>query len=293
MDLVIGANGKLGRRVVASLLDNDRARPAVFVRDVESARQNFGNQVDIRAGDLNDPASILAAMEDVQNILICSPVHPHQVRQHNAVIDAAKQAGIAYIVKVSGLATFPGSYVDSGRWHSETEAYLADSGLRFTCLQPYFFMQNLGFQKARVLQSGKLHSGVAHAKIAMVDTGDIADAVTALFADPDLAPDETLPLTSRRALSYDEIASVMSSAWGIPVEFEPLSQEMMQDNLKKSGQPEWHIRILLQFNRAFTEGLGSQPHPALEKVLGRQPLELEESLKGAGVRAEDTDPFPS
>ena len=52
----------------------------------------------------------------------------------NAAVNASKP----YLVKVSGLATFPGSFVDSGRWHAEVEADLADSGLGYTCLHPYF-----------------------------------------------------------------------------------------------------------------------------------------------------------
>ena len=295
MKLVIGANGKIGRRVVEQLLREDRAseKPCVFVRDGERARQNFGDRVEIRIGDLDDRGSIDSALEGVSSLLLCSPVHPDQVKQHNGVIDAARAIGKPHIVKLSGLATFPGSFVDSGRWHAETETYLAASGLPYTCLQPYFFMQNLEFQKERVLKSGKVQSGVAQAAIAMVDAEDIAAAVARVLSEPTLALNETIPLTSRKSLTYAEVATVLSTVWDRDIEFEAQETAEIEANLRKSGQPDWHIQILLQFNRAFEEGLGSQVYPVLERLLGRAPTELEVALRRDGVQASDTDPFPS
>ncbi len=264
----------------------------MFVRDTEKAKKSFSDTVEVVQGDLNDPPSIAQAMSGITSVFICCPVNPNQVAQQNAVVDAAKEEG-SRIVKLSGLATFPGSFVDSGRWHAETEAYIADSGLPFTSLHPYFFMQNLGFQLKDIREKGVLKSAVATASIAMVDARDIAGVVARLLLDPELAIGKTLPLTCDRSMTYTEITEVMSNVLGIPVRFEAQTMEEVESNLRKSDQPNWHIDILLQFNRAFDEGLGSEVHPAVRDILGRAPLSLEDYLKDAESPTGDADPFPS
>lgn len=291
MLLIIGANGRIGRLVVAELLAGGIS-PRVFVRDAAKAAGNFGGSVEVTLGDLDDRASIDTAMAGVDGVFICCPVNPNQVTQQNAVVDAAKREG-SRVVKLSGLATFPGSFVDSGRWHAETEAYLADSGLPYTCLHPYFFMQNLGFQLADVKEKGVLKSAVATASIAMVDARDIAAVVARLLREPDLANGETLPLTCDESMTYEQIADTMTKVLGRPVRFEAQSMEEVERNLRKSGQPDWHVDILLQFNRAFDRGYGADPHPAVRNILGRAPLTLIDYLEDADTPTGDSDPFPS
>ncbi len=280
MKLIVGANGKIGSRVAAALAG--QGQPVrVFVRDVQAARETFGSTVQVLQGDLNEPHSVRAAMEGVEQMLLCTPTSPDQTRQQNGVIDAAKDAGTPYVVKVSGLATFAGSFVDSGRWHAETEAYLQQSGLAFTCLHPYFFMQNFAPQLDAIRQSGKLRSGVAEAAIAMVDAGDIAEVIVKLMLNPDLAPRQTLPLTAAQALTYAQTAELMGQAFDRAVVFQPQSPAEFERQLRRAGQPHWHIRLLLQFNQAFNQGYAAEPHRAAADILGRVPRSLVDYLHAA------------
>lgn len=290
--LVIGANGRVGQHAVAELLAAHQP-VRVFVRDVEAARQRYGDSVQVVQGDLNDPASLTGAMDEVGSILLCAPVSPDQVRQQNGVIDAAAAAGLnPKVVKVSGLATFADSFVDSGRWHALTEAYLQASGLPYTCLHPYFFMQNLGFQVAEVKKTGKLKSAVTQ-PVAMVDARDIAAVAARAMLTPELAQGQTLPLTCGQAMTYADMAAVMSEVFEQHVEFELQTMAEVEERLAASGQPDWHVQLLLQFNRAFDEGYGAKPHPAAEDILGRAPLSLKDYLLSLDAPGAGTNPFPS
>ena len=145
MKLVIGANGRVGSRLVKELVAMGEPVRA-FVRDKAKAQAGLDAQGAIAVGELGDVDSLLAAMTDVDGLFLCSPVHPDQVALQNQVIDIAVQSGRPRVVKLSGLATYLDSFVNSGKWHAQTEAHLAASGLPYTCLHPYFFMQNLAFQ---------------------------------------------------------------------------------------------------------------------------------------------------
>ena len=291
MKLIIGANGRTGRLIAAKLIQAGE-RPRLMVRDTETALRRFGETADIRQGDLDDVQAIDRAVDGCDAVFLCSPVTPDQVRQHNAVIDAAA-ARKAYVVKLSGLATFPDSYVDSGRWHAETETYLAGSGTTYTCLHPYFFMQNMDFQLKGIREKGILRSALANAAISMVDARDIAAVAATLLMDRSIAPRETLPLTCDTALTYPEMAEVMGEVFGRPVSFELQNIAEVEWNLRKAGQPDWHIKIILQFNRAFEAGLGASPHPAVRDILKRDPISFEQYLRTAEVNDADSNPFPS
>ena len=282
MILVVGANGRTGRLVVDELLAAGE-RPRLMVRNIQTAEERFGERVDIVAGDLNNTGSLQAAMQGCHAVFLCSPVSPSQVEQQNAVIDAAVLNN-AYVVKLSGLATYPDSFVDSGRWHARSEAYLAASGAPFTCLHPYCFMQNMDMQLPGIVKTGVLRSAVHKAAIAMVDVRDIAAVAAKLLCDPSLAPGQTLPLTSSSAHSYAEIAEIISEVLQRSVAFETQTTADVQDTLQNFGMPDWHIKIMLQFNRAFEDDLAATPHPAVREVLQRDPISFEQYLKDAKWR---------
>ncbi len=281
MILIIGANGRTGRLVVEELLTMGE-RPRVMVRDTQTAEDRFGELVDIVEGDLNNNASVQAAMQGCRSVFLCTPVSPTQVEQQNAVIDAAVFNN-AYVVKLSGLATYPGSFVDSGLWHAQSEAFLATSGTSFTCLHPYCFMQNMDAQLPGIIKTGVLRSAVRDAAIAMVDVGDIAAVAARLLCDPSLAPGQTLPLTSSSAHSYAQMAEIMSEVFQRSVSFETQSILDLQENLKNFGLPDWHAKIILQFNRAFEEGFAATPHPAVRDILQRDPISFDQHLKISGM----------
>ncbi len=290
MILVIGANGRVGGLVADGLVEHN-IRPRVLVRDTGKSLERFGDQVEIAQGDLADRASVDQAMKGVETVFLCSPVDPDQVRLQGHVVDAAVR-NEAFVVKLSGLGTFDGSYVDSGAWHAETEAQIRKAGVGHTFLHPYFFMENLLFSLPLAKKQGVIRSAVGDAVIAMVAVSDIAEAAIKVLMDPSIAPGRTLPLTERVARSYADIAQALSESLGREILYEEQTDAEVEQNLKAAGQPDWHVRLLLQFNRAFREGLGSEPDMALEDLLGRAPLTVEEILERSSGSSGD-NPFPS
>ncbi len=275
--VVTGANGRVGRLVAAALMaDGQRVR--VVVRDAAAARVTLGDSVDIATADLADRGAVDRAVSNAKAVFLCSPVHPDQVALQGHVVDAAANAG-AHVVKLSGLATFQGSFVDSGRWHAETEQAIRESGLPHTFLHPLFFTQNLGAMLPLARARGSIASANPGAKIAMIDVRDIAAVAATLLRDPARAPERTLVLTGPEALSFTDVAGLLSRLTGREIGCRTLLPEQQVENLRKSGQPEWHVRILAQFNEAFGNGLAQQVTTAVPDVLGRPTIAVEASLR--------------
>jgi uncharacterized protein YbjT (DUF2867 family) len=271
--LVTGATGRIGGHVARELITRG-LRVRALVRDPERARKVLPPGVALVAGDLDDPASLGPAVDGLDALLVVSPVDPRQGVLQGNLVRAAAGAGRPLVVKISGLGVALDSFVDSGRWHAETERDIRELGLPFTFLRPYFFMQNLALQLASARSEGVIRSGAGDAQIAMVDARDIAAVAARLLAGEVNRQGEALDLTGPEALSYADVASQFAQALGREVRYEPQGSDATRALLERIGMPDWHVEILLQFERAFALGWGARPSDAVAEVLGRGPRSL-------------------
>ena len=142
-------------------------------------------------------------------------------------------------------------------------------------------MQNLGLHLASARAEGVFRAGAGSARIAMVDVRDIAAVAARLLSGEADRRGEVLDLTGPESLSYEDIASQMAAALGHDVVYEPQSPDVVRAFLKRLGMPDWHVEILLQFDRAFTEGWGARKSDAVQQVLNRPPRSLADFLEEA------------
>lgn len=295
MILVTGATGRIGRRVVEALVAAD-CPVRVLVRNREKANNLLPPGVEIFEGDLAEYDQVASAVEGAESVLLLSPVAPEQVQIQGNLVKAAIATSRPYIVKVSGLGTSLDAYVDSGRWHAETEQQIIESGLAYTFLRPLFFFQNLTFLLESARSNGTIRAGVGDAKIAMVDVEDIAQVAAILLLKQDLLLNQAVSLTSLKSVTYKEVANALTEVLGRKVQYEKQSLEDVRRALQNSNQPQWHIDILLQFNRAFQEGYGDAANTIVADLLGRPPVTLLQYLKRETEQSagdNGSNPFPS
>ena len=119
---VTGATGQLGRLVIEGLKEKG-AEAIALVRDPAKAD---GMGVPARKADYDQPDTLAPALEGVDTLLLISGSEIGQrARQHKAVIDAAKTAGVKRIVYTS-LLNAPTSTLSLADEHRATEAMLAE-----------------------------------------------------------------------------------------------------------------------------------------------------------------------
>jgi uncharacterized protein YbjT (DUF2867 family) len=224
-------------------------------------------------GDLSDPSSLIGAMGGVESVLLVSPLDLRQVELQHNLVEAAKRGGAEHVVKLSGLGTALDSPIRSGRWHAETEAEIEASGLKWTFLRPLFFFQNL-LRMARMSGSlGVLPTTLGReVRIAMVDARDVG-TVSAFCLLDDRQRGSKITVTGPEALSFPDVAERLSSATGRHVKCTPISREVARQNLVRNGAA-WHADTLLEFDRAFEEGMGAATTQEVRKVTGLAPRRL-------------------
>jgi uncharacterized protein YbjT (DUF2867 family) len=267
MILIVGATGLIGSATLRQLTALGVPVRAL-VRSAEKAATLAGFGVETVIGDLEQPASLDAALDGVTRALLISPLNPRQVGWQGNFVEAARRAAAVHIVKLSGLGTAPDSPLRSGRWHAQTERHIADAGLPFTCLHPPFFMQNLLRSAAAMAARGVLVASMQAGKIAMVDAYDVAAvAVVALTSDGHVG--KTYTITGPEALSFQEVAQKLAAATGRPVTYQDVPLATVRQELVATGLPEWLVEVRMEFATALRDGYAAVVTDTVQAVTGQ------------------------
>ena len=147
--LVAGATGQTGSHIVKQLLAQG-IKVKAFVRDRQKAEAELPAEVEIAVGDVLEPATLDAAMADVQVLLSATgaspsfdPTGPYRVdyEGNKNLVDAAKRAGLEQLVMVSSLCVskiFHPLNLFWGilYWKQQAEDYLKASGVPYTIVRP-------------------------------------------------------------------------------------------------------------------------------------------------------------
>lgn len=267
--LVTGATGSVGSQVIRELRgrgENVRA----FVRDPGKAAGMFGDGVELVSGDFSDAASVRRAVEGVEGVFLACSNDPRQVEYEAGVIDAAREAGVRRIVKLSALGAEVGSSVAFWDWHGRIEEHLRASGLPAVVLRPAFNMTNLLGSAEGVRQAGSLFAPADGARVAMIDPQDVA-AVAAVALTGDGHDGKTYVLTGPEAITFESVAEELSAATGRHVRFVAVPDEAARRALVGSGIPEFVAGQIVAVFGFLRRGFQDRTTGAVRALTGREP----------------------
>jgi uncharacterized protein YbjT (DUF2867 family) len=264
MILVTGGTGRVGRHVVAGLLERGMA-VRVLTRDPERARDLLGDGAELVKGDFTKPATLAQAVAGVERVYLVTPGAPDQVEQERNVVEAARRGGVSHIVKQSVIGASVESPSALVRWHAEAERVVEASRLSYTFVRPTLFMQ---LAAELVGADGAIYSSVGEARLSFVDTRDVA-AVAIAGLTSRWHEGKTYTVTGPEALTWREAAARLSST-DRPVRYVPVPEEAARQSLA-SFMPEWRVEPTLEFNREIAGGLMDAITGAVEAVTGTRP----------------------
>lgn len=266
MILVTGATGTIGSEVVKHLAAAGQ-KVRALVRNPDKASGLKGPNVELVKGDLADTKTLDAAFKGAEKLFLLTNGDPKQVElQHNA-IEAAKRAGVKHVVKISAMGADANSQVSLAKWHAQTEKELKESGLKWTILQPHFFMQNMMMNAESIKKDGVFYACAKDGKMAMVDTRDIA-AVSAKVLTTPGHEGKTYLVTGPEGINMSEAAAKLSAAIGKPVKYVDVPADQFKKSLLGFGMPEWFASDLTSMYAWFSMGQAGTPDPIVKQLTG-------------------------
>jgi uncharacterized protein YbjT (DUF2867 family) len=268
MILVIGATGTVGSEVVRQLVATGE-RPRALVRDPATARQRLGDQVEHVVGDLDRPETIAAALAGVDRVFLLTTQSSRQPEWERAVIGAAARAGVGQLVKLSVFRANEQSPLQVARQHGQAERVLAQSGLAATILRPVFFMQNL----LAMVHDGAIATAAGDGRVAMVDARDIAAVAVATLTGGGHAG-KTYTLTGPEALSFYQVASILSRQTGRPLRHVRVPPDKVRVALQGRGVAAWYADDMAKLHSMLAVGYEEVVTDDIHRVTGRPPRTL-------------------
>jgi NAD(P)H dehydrogenase (quinone) len=246
---VTGATGRLGGRV-ARRLANLNVPQRLVVRDPERAPELPGAVV--AQASFDDRDAVSRALDTIDRVLMVSAAEtPNRVDQHRAFIDAAASAGVRHVVYISFSGAAPNATFTLARDHWATEEYLRVSGMAFTILQDNLYADFLPFM---VGDDAVIRGPAGQGRAAVVAQDDIADAATAVLLDPSPHVGATYSLTGPEALTFDEIAAILTDVTGRLVKYRSETIEEAYRSRERYGAPAWQVDAWVSTYTAIAAG---------------------------------------
>lgn len=265
--VVTGATGTIGRRAV-ELLAAQKAPVTALVHSADKAASLEQLGARTAVGSFEDKASLERAFTGADTVVLITPAGPHAAEQTISAIDAAKQAGVRKIVRVSALKADVDGPTDNTRQHGRTEAALKASGLTYVILRPHLFFQNLLGSLPTILGEGKLYFGVGDGTMGMIDTRDVSDAVAVAATRSDF-DGQTLELTGPARISYHDVAAALSRALGREITYVAVPPAAAGEAVR--GWGDWAANVIKDYCTAYSKNWGDFATDEVKRITGHAP----------------------
>src|SRR5215475_12840767 len=265
--LLTGANGTVSSATIAALAGS-KHKVIGLVRD---AAKGKGLGVDVRIGDLERPRTLEGAFDGVDVAWLLAPPGPLAPYHMSNALWAAKQAGVAHVVRMSAVGAAHDAPTVNSRLHALSDDEVAVSGIPFTILKPHMFMQSYLFAAQGIADEGNLYWGFGEAKQPAIDVADIAAVAARVLSDPAPHAGKTYTLTSGAAIGVHQVASAIGEAIGKPVKYVPLSVAAMVEGFTKMGVDDYMQVALRDYLTAYSHGWGSPVSDAVKRITGKEP----------------------
>jgi NAD(P)H dehydrogenase (quinone) len=282
MIVVTGASGQLGRLVIDRLLQKVPAPEIVAaVRSPEKAADLAAKGVQVRQADYAQPATLEAAFAGAKKILLISSSEVGQrVAQHQAVIDAAKRAGVELLVYTSVLHADT-SLLGLAEEHRQTEVALAASGVPGAVLRNGWYHENYTAGIAGDLSHGAHFGSAGDGRISSAARADYADAAVAVLTSSEDQVGRVYELAGDASYSLAEFAAEVSRQSGKPLVYTDLPEAAYKAALLQAGLPGFVAELLANSDAAAAKGALFDDGRQLSKLIGRATTPLAASVAAA------------
>ena len=237
--VVLGATGQQGGATARHLV-REGWQVRALVRDPASpkARALAGAGIELARGDLNDRASLDAALGGAHGVFSVQPsagqpqygvTAEDEIRQGKSVADAARAARVEHLVytSVDGVELAAGVPHLESKWH--VEEHIRAIGVRATILRPAAFMENFVQPGFGILDGKVVFFGAPERPIPLIAADDIGAFAALAFGDPGAYAGRVLPLVGDE-LSGTELAAAISRAAHRDVPYAQFPAELLRQN---------------------------------------------------------------
>lgn len=268
---ITGATGQLGRLVVENL--KKRVAVTDIVALVRSTQKASELGVETREFDYSKAVQHVDALKGIETLLLISGNEIGQrAQQHSNVINAAKIAGVKWIVYTSVLHADT-STLSLAQEHMATEKLLKLSGIPHTILRNGWYTENYTGSITGALAGGAFIGSAGNGKIASASRVDFAEAaVTVLTTSHQQG--KVYELAGDEAYTLSDLAAEISRQTGKNIPYSNLSETEYAKALVSFGVPEGFANAIAGWDVSASQNDLFDNSHQLSKLIGRSTTPL-------------------
>ena len=272
--LVIGGTGKVGRPLVAALVEKG-VDVRVLTRSPEPGKAPPA--AELVAGDLSRPESLPPVFEGIDRCYLLTPLAEDEVGLGANAVEAARRAGVERIVFQSVLRAAEAPEIPHFASKVQILDRIRETGIRWVVVSPSSFYQNDVVLRDLILGPGIYANPIGSKGVNRVDVRDVADVAASMLLEEGNASCD-IPVVGPDTWTGPSIAAAYSEILGRRVRYS--GDDLEAWAVAASGHlPRWllrDIRIMFDYfqrngflptDRQIVESrgaLGHEPRPFLD-----------------------------
>jgi NAD(P)H dehydrogenase (quinone) len=212
-------------------------------------------------------------------LLISSSEIGQRAKQHQAVIDAAKKAGVKLLAYTSVLHADT-SVLGLASEHRDTEAAIRASGVPAVILRHGWYTENYAMGVPTALKLGAVYGCAGDGRISSATRADYAEADVAALTANDQAG-KVYELAGDTAYTLTEFAAEITRQSGKNINYVNLPETEYKKALLGAGLPEPLAALLADSDTGVSKGALFDDGKQLSKLIGRPTTPLAAMVKVA------------
>ncbi|GAA3262095.1 SDR family oxidoreductase [Nonomuraea helvata] len=264
MIVVTGASGHLGRLVVEELTKRVPAAQVVAAARTPQKAADLG--VEVREADYDRPETIEAAVRGAAKVLLISGIEPQRVRQHAAVVDAAKQAGATLVYTSAPRADSTEAALAAD--HRATEEYIKAAGVTYTILRNNWYNEVYEQSIVTAPELGAVYGAAGDGRVASASRADYAAAAAAVLTG-ESHDGKVYELAGDTTWSRADLAAEISKVTGKEVAYRDLPKDEYAGVLAGAGLPAAFAELLADVDVNISRGWLDDTSGTLRELIGR------------------------
>ena len=278
---ITGATGQLGNLVIEQLLQLTAAQNIVaLVRKIDKAEHFKVQGIEPREFDYDRPETLVPALLGIDKLLLISANEiGRRTPQHQAVIDAAKVAGVPYLAYTS-LLRADTSPLGLAQEHRETEKLIQDSGITYTFLRNNWYSENYLAGVAHTIEIGTLFGAAQDGRISSASRIDYAEAAAKVLTSTG-HENKTYELAGSESFSLSDLATFIGQAVNKDIIYQNLSAEEYTQGLTQAGLPAGLVDVIVDADIQTIQGAMYSDSKDIEQLIGHKTTSIQDAIKAA------------
>lgn len=233
--------------------------------------------IEAREADYDKPETLNRALEGIDTLLLISGSEVgKRAKQHQHIIDAAKQNGVQRIVYTSLLHADTSS-VSLATEHRATEQALKASGIPHTLLRNGWYTENYTGSIQGALGGGAVIGSAGEGRISAATREDYAEAAVAVLTSEG-HEGKVYELAGDKAFTLKEYAAELSQQTGRDIPYKNLPEAEYAAALAGFGIPEEMAKAIAGWDVSVSKNDLYDDSRQLSKLIGRPTTPLSEAV---------------